>query len=79
VIYKKCHKSFIKRKFQVVFCSSGDDGGQYLLETGSPSGTLSLSTLSGETTHLHTPLQRSGIEQQTTDWLAALGYAPLAA
>jgi hypothetical protein len=50
VIYKKCHKSFIKRKFQVVFCSSGDDGSQYLLETGSPSGTLSLSTLSRETT-----------------------------
>ena len=25
------------------------------------------------------PLQRSGIEQQTTDWLTALGYAPLAA
>ena len=25
------------------------------------------------------PLQRSGIEPQTTDWLTALGYAPLAA
>ena len=25
------------------------------------------------------PMQRSGIEQSTTDWLIALGYAPQAA